>query len=103
MLFGAIAVSDLIKSTLGPKGMVEKVVSAFFFHFFLLFDKDKIIMSTGKHGSMTVTNDGATILKKLSIDNAAAKILVGETSQIDACVLQLFFCRYLKDPRRRSW
>lgn len=26
---------------------------------------------------MTVTNDGATILKSLHIDNAAAKVLVG--------------------------
>lgn len=54
---GAIAVGDLIKSTLGPKGM------------------DKILQSSsGK--SMQVTNDGATILKSIYLDNPAAKILV---------------------------
>lgn len=54
---GAIAVGDLVKSTLGPKGM------------------DKILQSaSGKE--MQVTNDGATILKSIALDNAAAKVLV---------------------------
>ncbi|XP_043943939.1 T-complex protein 1 subunit beta isoform X1 [Protopterus annectens] len=55
---GAIAIGDLVKSTLGPKGM------------------DKILLSGGKDGSVTVTNDGATILKSIGVDNPAAKILV---------------------------
>nr|AFK10639.1 putative chaperonin containing TCP1 subunit 2 (beta) variant 1 [Callorhinchus milii] len=55
---GAIAVGDLVKSTLGPKGM------------------DKILMSGGKDSSVTVTNDGATILKSIGVDNPAAKVLV---------------------------
>jgi T-complex protein 1 subunit beta len=56
---GAIAVGDLIKSTLGPKGM------------------DKILVSSDPtRESVQVTNDGATILKSLGIDNPAAKILV---------------------------
>ncbi|XP_030070367.1 T-complex protein 1 subunit beta [Microcaecilia unicolor] len=55
---GAIAIGDLIKSTLGPKGM------------------DKILLSGGRDASVTVTNDGATILKSIGIDNPAAKILV---------------------------
>lgn len=58
---GAIAVSDLVKSTLGPKGM------------------DKILqpMSTeGGNEKITITNDGATILKSVYVDNAAAKILI---------------------------
>lgn len=55
---GAMAISDLIKTTLGPKGM------------------DKILQSTGREGSISVTNDGATILKNIHIDNPAAKILV---------------------------
>ncbi|CAG8593396.1 19924_t:CDS:10, partial [Racocetra persica] len=54
---GAIAVGDLVKSTLGPKGM------------------DKILQSTSK-GDIVVTNDGATILKSIALDNAAAKVLV---------------------------
>ncbi|EPS43328.1 hypothetical protein H072_2683 [Dactylellina haptotyla CBS 200.50] len=54
---GAIAVGDLVKSTLGPKGM------------------DKILQSASS-GEITVTNDGATILKSIALDNAAAKVLV---------------------------
>eukprot|EP00252_Welwitschia_mirabilis_P015872 TRINITY_DN35261_c0_g1_i1.p1 TRINITY_DN35261_c0_g1~~TRINITY_DN35261_c0_g1_i1.p1 ORF type:complete len:528 (+),score=155.54 TRINITY_DN35261_c0_g1_i1:210-1793(+) len=55
---GAMAISDLVKTTLGPKGM------------------DKILQSTGKGHSVSVTNDGATILKSLHIDNPAAKVMV---------------------------
>lgn len=55
---GAIAIGDLVKSTLGPKGM------------------DKILISGGRDSSVTVTNDGATILKSIGIDNPAAQVLV---------------------------
>lgn len=55
---GAIAVGDLVKSTLGPKGM------------------DKILQSFSDRKKMQVTNDGATILKSITLDNAAAKVLV---------------------------
>ncbi|KNC53252.1 T-complex protein 1 subunit beta [Thecamonas trahens ATCC 50062] len=59
---GAIAIGDLVKTTLGPKGM------------------DKILQSEGmgasQRGSITVTNDGATILKSVLVDNPAAKILI---------------------------
>ena len=57
---GAIAIGDLVKSTLGPKGM------------------DKILLSPGHGGNdnVEVTNDGATILKSIGIDNPAAKIIV---------------------------
>ncbi|KAI9223388.1 T-complex protein 1 subunit beta [Blastocladiella britannica] len=54
---GAIAVGDLVKSTLGPKGM------------------DKILQSMST-GEIMVTNDGATILKSIWLDNPAAKVLV---------------------------
>ncbi|TGZ85703.1 T-complex protein 1 subunit beta [Ascodesmis nigricans] len=54
---GAIAVGDLVKTTLGPKGM------------------DKILQSAST-GEIMVTNDGATILKSIALDNAAAKVLV---------------------------
>jgi len=54
---GAIAIADLVKSTLGPMGM------------------DKILLSTtGK--DMKVTNDGATILKSVVVDNPAANVLI---------------------------
>lgn len=39
--------------------------------------QDKILQSTGRGHSITVTNDGATILKSLHVDNPAAKVLVG--------------------------
>ncbi|CAN8022466.1 unnamed protein product [Ixodes persulcatus] len=56
---GAIAIGDLMKSTLGPKGM------------------DKILMCNNRgECKVEVTNDGATILKAIGIDNPAAKILV---------------------------
>merc|ERR1719163_1399357 len=49
-----------MKTTLGPKGM------------------DKILQSVdpNQRGHVTVTNDGATILKSVPIDNPSAKILV---------------------------
>jgi T-complex protein 1 subunit beta len=56
---GAVAIGDLVKSTLGPKGM------------------DKILVSHGRtEGQVMITNDGATILKAVGVDNPAAKILV---------------------------
>ncbi|OBA26183.1 hypothetical protein HANVADRAFT_25719 [Hanseniaspora valbyensis NRRL Y-1626] len=54
---GAIAVGDLVKTTLGPKGM------------------DKLLTSIST-GQALVTNDGATILKSIPLDNPAAKVLV---------------------------
>lgn len=56
---GAIAIADMVKTTLGPKGM------------------DKILQSMGgPDKSISVTNDGATILRSVYVDNAAAKVLV---------------------------
>ena len=61
-IVGAMAIADLVKSTLGPKGM------------------DKILQSTGGNRTIEVTNDGATILKSVVIDNPAAKVLIGDAS-----------------------
>ncbi|CCG25660.1 Cct2 chaperonin of the cytosolic TCP1 ring complex [Candida orthopsilosis Co 90-125] len=55
---GAIAVGDLVKSTLGPKGM------------------DKLLQSASNPDHSIVTNDGATILKSIPFENPAAKVLV---------------------------
>jgi T-complex protein 1 subunit beta len=57
---GAIAIADLVKTTLGPKGM------------------DKILQSVSDPSNtrITITNDGATILKAVPIENPAAKVLV---------------------------
>jgi len=57
-IVGALAIADLVKSSLGPKGM------------------DKILQSVGRGNSVSVTNDGATILKSVLIDNPAAKVLI---------------------------
>jgi len=57
-LLGAIATAELVKSTLGPKGM------------------DKLLESKQRQTEITVTNDGATVLKSLIIENPIAKILV---------------------------
>jgi T-complex protein 1 subunit beta len=66
---GAIAVADLVKTTLGPKGM------------------DKILQSMGDEHArkkITVTNDGATILQSIFVDNPAAKILIDISRTQDA-------------------
>ncbi|QEL62192.1 T-complex protein 1 subunit beta [Candidozyma auris] len=55
---GAIAVGDLVKTTLGPKGM------------------DKLLQSASDPNKSLITNDGATILKSIPLDNPAAKVLV---------------------------
>jgi len=58
-LIGAMAIADLVKTTLGPKGM------------------DKILQSVDPNDQgISITNDGATILSKVPLDNAAAKVLV---------------------------
>lgn len=57
-IVGALAIADLVKTSLGPKGM------------------DKILQSVGRGNAVSVTNDGATILKSVLIDNPAAKVLI---------------------------
>lgn len=59
--FGAYSLADLVKTTMGPKGM------------------DKILKPFGSGGGkqkIIVTNDGATILSHCLVDNPAAKVLV---------------------------
>jgi len=43
---------------------------------FLLQGMDKILQSVSKGSQVTVTNDGATILKSIYVDNPAAKVLI---------------------------
>ncbi len=54
---------------------------------------DKILQSMGsREGGISVTNDGATILRSIHVDNAAAKVLVNiAKTQASACVCALFF------------
>ena len=55
----------MIKTTLGPKGM------------------DKILLSMSDPKNVQVTNDGATILKGIYLDNPAAKVLVDISKTTD--------------------
>jgi len=43
---------------------------------FLPQGMDKILQSVSKGSQVTVTNDGATILKSIYVDNPAAKVLI---------------------------
>lgn len=65
MLFNIVqavsSLSNIVKSSLGPQGLDKMLV-------------DDI-------GDVTITNDGATILKQLEVTHPAAKVLV-ELSQI---------------------
>jgi chaperonin GroEL (HSP60 family) len=38
----------------------------------------------GREGEITVTNDGATILKAIHVDNPAARILIGNQISLSA-------------------
>jgi thermosome len=52
----AVAISDAVKSTLGPKGMDKMLVDSM--------------------GDVVITNDGATILKEIDVEHPAAKMIV---------------------------
>ncbi len=55
-IMAARAISDAVKTTLGPKGMDKMLVDSM--------------------GDVVVTNDGATILKEIDVEHPAAKMIV---------------------------
>jgi chaperonin GroEL (HSP60 family) len=55
-IMAAKAVSDAVRSTLGPKGMDKMLVDSI--------------------GDVTITNDGAAILNEMDIEHPAAKMVV---------------------------
>ena len=55
-IMAARAISDAVKSTLGPKGMDKMLVDSM--------------------GDVVVTNDGATILKEIDVEHPSAKMIV---------------------------
>jgi len=55
-IMAARSVADIVKTTLGPKGMDKMLVSGI--------------------GDITVTNDGVTILEEMEIEHPAAKMMV---------------------------
>lgn len=59
----ATATTSVLKTSLGPRGL------------------DKIIVSP--HNEVTVTNDGATILKEMNVEHQVAKLLVDLSKSMD--------------------
>src|SRR6059036_3196534 len=59
----ARAVADAVKSSLGPRGMDKMLVDSL--------------------GDVTITNDGATILKEIEIEHPAAKMMVEVAKSVD--------------------
>ena len=55
-ILAASAISDAVKSTLGPKGMDKMLVDSL--------------------GDIVITNDGATILDELDVEHPAAKMII---------------------------
>jgi thermosome len=56
-------VAEMVRTSLGPRGMDKMMVSSF--------------------GDVTITNDGATILKEMDVQHPAAKMLVETAKAID--------------------
>lgn len=62
----AVAISDAVKSTLGPKGMDKMLVDSM--------------------GDVVITNDGVTILKEVDVEHPAAKMVIEVAkTQDDEC------------------
>jgi len=63
-IMAAIVISEAVKSALGPKGMDKMLVDSF--------------------GDVTVSNDGATILKEMDVAHPAAKMVIEVAKTVDA-------------------
>src|SRR4029079_19338349 len=59
-------VAEVVRSSLGPRGMDKMIVSPI--------------------GDVTITNDGATILKEIEIQHPAAKMMVEVAKSVDTDV-----------------
>ncbi|MGY5874866.1 MAG: thermosome subunit alpha [Candidatus Thorarchaeota archaeon] len=63
-IMAAIVIAEAVKSALGPKGMDKMLVDSF--------------------GDVTVSNDGATILKEMDVAHPAAKMIIEVAKTVDA-------------------
>jgi thermosome len=63
-IMAAIVIGEAVKSALGPKGMDKMLVDSF--------------------GDITVSNDGATILKEMDVAHPAAKMVIEVAKTVDA-------------------
>jgi len=59
----ARAIADAVRTSLGPKGMDKMIVSA--------------------SGDVIITNDGATIVKRMQVQHAAAQMMVDLSNSQD--------------------
>lgn len=62
-LLAARLVSELVKNSLGPRGMDKMFIDIF--------------------GEVTVTKDGATLLRKIDVEHPAAKVLIEASNAVD--------------------
>jgi thermosome len=63
-IMAAVVIAEAVKSALGPRGMDKMLVDSF--------------------GDITVTNDGATILKEMDVAHPAAKMIIEVAKTVDA-------------------
>ncbi len=63
-IMAAVVIAEAVKSALGPKGMDKMLVDSF--------------------GDVTVSNDGATILKEMDVAHPAAKMVIEVSKTLDA-------------------
>ncbi len=63
-IMAAVVIAEAVKSALGPKGMDKMLVDSF--------------------GDVTVSNDGATILKEMDVAHPAAKMIIEVSKTVDA-------------------
>ena len=63
-ILAAKAMGEVLKTSLGPRGLDKMLVDSF--------------------GDVTVTNDGATIVKEMEVQHPAAKLLVETSKAVDA-------------------
>ncbi|MHA2377536.1 MAG: thermosome subunit beta [Candidatus Thorarchaeota archaeon] len=63
-IMAAVVIAEAVKSALGPKGMDKMLVDSF--------------------GDVTVSNDGATILKEMDVAHPAAKMVIEVAKTVDS-------------------
>jgi len=63
-IMAATVIAESVKSALGPRGMDKMLVDSF--------------------GDVTITNDGATILKEMDVQHPAAKMLIEVAKTVDS-------------------
>src|ERR1051326_6072936 len=62
-MMAAKLISEIVRSSLGPRGMDKMLVDSL--------------------GDVTITNDGATMLKEIDVQHPAAKMLVEVSKSVD--------------------